>query len=331
MKGRTFKRSTVAAIRRALVRAAAGAWVVSLLSMPGCGRSEAPPPLPIVAGSGARAVDAYFIRYPTASPDQIDGDGNTSLHVAIHLHDARTVLALLHHRPNLEQKDARGRTPLYFASAMGYVEEVGALLIAGADPRSRNGEEDDTPLHAAALAAPLGVSETLLAHGADANQKNAWGQSPLFFAARAAWVHSEEVTALLLGHQADVTIADERGFTALHAAAAHDNYRAIRFLLAAYADAAAVTHQHNTPLDVALEQHCDLAAEALFEAGAPRGKSVLPPPLFQAAAADDQDWVLHILSFGFQRDLSVDGKTAADVARAANAGDALALLTDRAR
>ncbi|MEO8800915.1 MAG: ankyrin repeat domain-containing protein, partial [Polyangiaceae bacterium] len=242
------------------------------------------------------------------------------------LHALETLLA---HGVDVEARDGDDRTPLYLAAKKGFVEAAAALLVAGAKVDSANGPEGDAPLAAAAVAAAPSLIENLLAHGADLRRRNAWAQTALFAAARGPSVHAEAVVPILLARGADVRVADRQGFTALHVAAAHDEVGTIRLLLRAGADPAVVSIHGSAPLDVALENHADLAAEALFDAGAPRRRSKLEPPLFQAAEADDTDWLLHILGAGFAADLRVDGTTALDRARSVRATDASRLLEAR--
>lgn len=65
----------------------------------------------------------------------------------------------------LDERDANGKSPLYYASFMGKIELVKALLAAGANP---NNEQDDvlkTPLAAACANGHADVVEELLKAG----------------------------------------------------------------------------------------------------------------------------------------------------------------------
>ena len=77
-----------------------------------------------------------------------------------------------------------GERPLDVASARGNMEEIAALLEAGARINAP-GELGYTPLHMAVAQGRLTATQFLLDHGADPNVKNEFGETPLDTAKRA--------------------------------------------------------------------------------------------------------------------------------------------------
>lgn len=75
------------------------------------------------------------------------------------------------------------RTALHRAAERGRVDQIEALIAAGADVEATS-EGGSTALHAAALAGLLEPIELLIAAGADVNAPNAEGWTPLHLAAR---------------------------------------------------------------------------------------------------------------------------------------------------
>ena len=71
-----------------------------------------------------------------------------------------------------------GDRPLHVASVRGRMEEVEALVVAGADINAP-GELSNTPLHEAVSQEHVPVIRFLLEHGASPNLKNEFGKTPL--------------------------------------------------------------------------------------------------------------------------------------------------------
>ncbi|XP_054000185.1 ankyrin repeat domain-containing protein 54-like [Hylaeus anthracinus] len=74
--------------------------------------------------------------------------------------------------------DAKGRTPLHFASCRGYTEMVQILLEHGADPNQCDCV-GNTPLHLAAVTCQISVVTLLLKAGADILSLDQHGYNPL--------------------------------------------------------------------------------------------------------------------------------------------------------
>ncbi|GGY60110.1 ankyrin repeat domain-containing protein [Pseudoduganella albidiflava] len=121
-------------------------------------------------------------------------------------------------------------------------------------------------------------AEALLGLGADANEPNRLGESPLMIAAALDDVCALE---LLVAHGADVNRAYHHGFTALHIAvdASIDNTiqrggspgdeatAAIQWLLTHGADTGAKTHQGDTACDIARAYNATSVVVLMLQGG----------------------------------------------------------------
>ena len=123
----------------------------------------------------------------------------------------RRALATIH--PDTPGSD--GSTLLIAAIADGNLAGAQALLDGGADP-NRAGKGGETPVHAAAFAEDARLLDAVLAHGGDADIRNATtGETPL---ARAILGLGRANVRRLLAAGADPNLADRNGNTPLHVA-----------------------------------------------------------------------------------------------------------------
>ncbi len=191
-----------------------------------------------------------------ADPNLGLASGETLLMRCAHTGDPRAVRALLAHGAGIEANEpARGQTALMWAVANRQPAATRVLLDHGAavDARTRTvpqfrgtGELSTTspqgaawfdaggftPLLFAARHGDIESARTLLAAGADVNDRSADGNSALVVAAMSG---HENLAAFLLGQGADPDAAGA-GYTALHAAVLRSQPGLLRALLAAGAD-----------------------------------------------------------------------------------------------
>lgn len=155
--------------------------------------------------------------------------------------------------------------PLVVAATRGESNVAKMLLEAGADPDS-TGPRGRSALIAAIAKRNYEVMETLIAAGADVDQREASpGRSPLQMVIDTA--PSIRSMEMLLDAGADIDQADHRGETALASAAFMDRPDATRLLIDRGARLDLVNLQGVSPLEWAKRQGNDGIVEMLRDAG----------------------------------------------------------------
>ncbi|ETS77057.1 hypothetical protein PFICI_10931 [Pestalotiopsis fici W106-1] len=165
-----------------------------------------------------------------AKADVIDEEGKTVLHRCLHCRDAslerstkkdgtKIAAFYLSKDPSLRDKqDHSGKTPLYAACEVGWVDMVSFLLEieANANLAENNAQ---TPLYMACERGRRQIVKTLLdkAKNLDLDARGPGGQTPLIVAVQYAASHAEgiHIVQQLLKKGADPTIADNTGKTAI--------------------------------------------------------------------------------------------------------------------
>ena len=142
---------------------------------------------------------------------------------------------------------------IHTASALGCIDAVAMFLRA--DPNSvhaRNKNADGcTPLFHAAWGGYIALAELLLEYGADVNEKDDSGETPIHGAS--GWGRSKMVS-WLISKGAEVNVPS-RGYTPLHWAAQNGTGVVAQILLDAGADPNALDHIGISPLDRARESN----------------------------------------------------------------------------
>lgn len=148
---------------------------------------------------------------------------------------------------------------LLVAVRLGDAAYLDALLREGT-PLHRDA------LHAAARSGRPEAAVVLLQHGADPNQVNEKGNTPLWFAAQSPAQSDGRIAVmkLLLDAGADLHQRCERGSTALHFAAWRGPVEVAEFLLSRGARSDAADDKGKTPLDDALMRPDSLDREAVI-------------------------------------------------------------------
>lgn len=176
----------------------------------------------IEAGADVNAVNEY---------------GHTPLMYAAAAGNVAGLRQLIEAGADLDATSADGWTAAMFAEAEGQPEALNLLISEGAEPpsstRARKATEPSQPshadsqkaesqpaisqdIHSAARDGNADLLEELLRAGADPNDKDTWGQTPLMYAAGA---DNYETTLFLLDAGADVNATSLAGWTALMYAA----------------------------------------------------------------------------------------------------------------
>ncbi len=198
------------------------------------------------------------------------------IHDAAAKGDITELETILARGASINKRDARGRTPLYWAALNGHEDVIEYLLVNGADPvQGASWKGEDTPMHAAAKQGHDRVIRALADYGVNPNIQNSSGQTPLHLA---AWARHYEAVTVLIEIGSTVTARDSRGYTPLHVERIFeglpdtDNYeRIVRALLLAGADVNALATKGRkgyTPLMGACRVGATEAVGLLIAAGA---------------------------------------------------------------
>ncbi len=190
-----------------------------------------------------------------ANPNLKDTQGDTALSLALEYHHPE-IAAIL------RQRGAKAN--ILDAASAGDVEAIQALLKADAQTVNAKDYLGYSPLYHAAEAGHAGVAAVLLAAGANVNDfsgNNGFGDSPLLIAAHEG---RDNVVELLLEHGADVNSKNQRGETALEAAARYDHLIVAEELIAHGADVNIKGSLMCTPLDEAAYSGSKAIAELLI-------------------------------------------------------------------
>ena len=163
----------------------------------------------------------------------VEADGTTALHRAVHRNDVKAAEALIRAGADVNAANRYGVGPLALAATNGNAAMLELLLKAGANPKATQAEGETVLMTAARTGIP-GAVKVLLAHGADVNAKESWrGQTALMWAA--AEGHAETIQQLLEAG-AKIDARSNAGWTALLFAAREGRITAVRTLLAGGAD-----------------------------------------------------------------------------------------------
>jgi ankyrin repeat protein len=167
--------------------------------------------------------------------------------------------------PNATVQDRNRRSALILATAGGYVDTVGALLLAGADTEYKD-NSGLTALNWAALRARNKVAERLLAHGADVNTSDKRGVTPLMYA---AGTHNVDLLGMVIARGANLeAVSVDNKMTALLVAVENIDIETITLLLDKGANVNGTNQDGYSPLMAAAEAGAGEVVEILIARGA---------------------------------------------------------------
>uniref|UniRef100_A0A182MKC6 Ion transport domain-containing protein n=1 Tax=Anopheles culicifacies TaxID=139723 RepID=A0A182MKC6_9DIPT len=175
-------------------------------------------PIHLAADLGHAQCLAALLECPDADPNVRIQQGDkqmTALHLAADEGNLDCVTQLLARGADVRARNHRGFTPLHLAARSGSADCVEALLkLGGCDPNMADFDQR-TALHAAVSKSDTAVEmlETLIAWGANVNQRDMYGFTALHLAALDALGPCVET---LLYHGADVTMKSRKGTSALN-------------------------------------------------------------------------------------------------------------------
>jgi ankyrin repeat protein len=139
---------------------------------------------------------------------------------------------------------------LHIAAKNGNVEEVRRLIESGADVNEKD-QYGNTPLHSSINElVDIELPELLITHGADVNEKDQTGRAPIHLATN---FQHKKLVELLIEHGADINMGGELGWTPLHEAS-HGSFDMMRFLVEHGADVNVQDDSGSTPLHNAVSR-----------------------------------------------------------------------------
>lgn len=190
-------------------------------------------------------------------PNRTNSFKQTLLHLAAYKGQVAHLAILIEKGAPINAQDLSKKTPLYLANVQGHLQSVVFLLEQGADPTLR-GMEGDTVLHVAAFYGCTPLLKILL-HNPQVKQLLACGdedgKQPIH---KAVWGHAKPDTVqLLLENGANPKAINAFGYTPLHWAAEHGHIASAELLIKAGARTDAVNSNHDLPFDLAIRRGQD--------------------------------------------------------------------------
>ncbi|XP_069509848.1 serine/threonine-protein phosphatase 6 regulatory ankyrin repeat subunit C isoform X3 [Ambystoma mexicanum] len=205
---------------------------------------------------------------------------------AIFNRDVEEVQLLLNQKENINVLDQDRRTPLHAAAYLGDVFIIELLILSGANVNAKDAvwltplhraaacrHEIDEPnsfgntaLHIACYMGQDAVANELVNYGANVNQPNEKGFTPLHFAAVST--NGALCLELLVNNGADVNFQSKEGKSPLHMAAIHGRFTRSQILIQNGGEIDCADKYGNTPLHVAARYGHELLISTLMTNGA---------------------------------------------------------------
>ncbi|MCX7283530.1 MAG: ankyrin repeat domain-containing protein [Novosphingobium sp.] len=284
-----------------------------------------------------------------AKPNLADSNGLTPLALACERGNAAIVDALLEAGADPRRISAEGAWPLALCARFASAETVAKLLARGAKADTAD-SRGQTPLMWAASAGNAEAAALLIKAGAKVNRITPAGFTPLFFAIASG---QAEAVALLVKAGADIRHRGPESTSALQLALYQKNWAAAELLLARGGwDLAEVDRNGTRPLHVAAAAGQGALVAALLAAGADANALTGPsritwvteanfgmapppvpptPPLFSAALAGQADVMALLVKAGADPHLVLaNGTNLLLAAASSQSADALARALDLA-
>ncbi|CAG9323139.1 unnamed protein product [Blepharisma stoltei] len=181
-------------------------------------------PLLYACRLGSKTVLNYLIsNFETLDYNSEDEYGHNALLNAVHSSDP-TILRLMSAYISPDKIDKNGNNCLHIAASIGSVEMTRVCIEELGIDQTKNAY-GMTPLH---LASNAEIVEMLILNGADVNEKDNWGWTPLHYA---AYNQCYDCARVLIQIGADVSIADNDNTTAFDICLIVDDQRNIAKLI----------------------------------------------------------------------------------------------------
>ena len=155
-----------------------------------------------------------------ANPRASDFLGKTALHYAVLAGQLGIAADLVQAGALLDTQNHSGETPLFLATRDCHLALVQFLLERCADANVVTAPHEVSPLHMATVNANVELCRLLLRHGAAVNARDDVGETPLHWAACDYEGDISVIRLLVEEANADISVQNEDGETAIHHAAA---------------------------------------------------------------------------------------------------------------
>uniref|UniRef100_A0A8C3ADZ0 Ankyrin repeat domain 52a n=1 Tax=Cyclopterus lumpus TaxID=8103 RepID=A0A8C3ADZ0_CYCLU len=268
------------------------------------------------ANRATRCAEALLTQL--SNLNMADRTGRTALHHAAQSGFQEIVKLLVSRSADKSCKDKQGYTPLHAAAASGHLEIVKYLLRMGTEVGDFTSYNEmvvlschvidepngfgNTALHVACYMGQEAVATELVNHGANVNQPNKCGYTPLHLAAVST--NGALCLELLVNNGADVNQQSKEGKSPLHMAAIHGRFTRSQILIQNGGEIDCVDKYGNTPLHVAAKYGHELLISTLMTNGADTARRGIHGmfPLHLAVLYGFSDCCRnkeHVLSAGF--------------------------------
>ena len=165
------------------------------------------PALHFAVSDGDATIARYLIDRGADLESVGEVQGGRPAHIAAEFGHTAMLRLLLDNGAAVDSRDAEGRTPLFRAAARGQIGTATLLLDRGADPAVAESTQGQMPLHRASDNGELEMVQLLLDRGAPADALDGSGFSPLMLAAQPqsfSNVGDGSLLEILVAHGADV-------------------------------------------------------------------------------------------------------------------------------
>ena len=172
-----------------------------------------------------------------------DEDGNSLLHIAARFNASGCIYLLIQKGLDIQKSNSLGETPVKIAVENNFRKFICTLIET--EIINENFIQDNQLLMLAIKNNAANILKEFLKLGADHNQKNWHGQTPLFVAAEN---DAAEVAEILIEHGANLNSKDKEGKTALFFAVKESALKTTKLLIEKGANVNARDKDQNTPL-----------------------------------------------------------------------------------
>lgn len=214
-------------------------------------------PLHLASIQGHETVVKYLITGNAQATVQ-DSTGSTPLHEAVRYGNTEIAKMLLNSGADVNARDNLGKTPVLLIIPEEKRSEIYSLLTSYKADLSVKDMYGDTVLHTATMTeVPASILQTLISGGAEINERNKDGVTPLALAIENG---VEEHIRFYAEHGADINSKDTKGTTPL-ILALKDSDGSDKILKAIVnpANISSTDSDGNTPLIVAIQNNATLA------------------------------------------------------------------------